>query len=273
MSFQTWTLFRDARFRAVLCCGAVILFSAAGLKADNIAYAGSSSGAFGFIDLNTGAFTSLGNSGQTLAGLAVATGSIFATSYHTASGTLYEVNPANGDLTSIGTATGVDYDDFGSTTAGLYAVSSGSIQDLYSISPSTGAATLIGPTGLGYGSWRGLSTNSSTLYFADGADLYTLNTSTGAATLVGPFGGSAEMGVLLMEGGILYGGDDTNLTVDAINTSTGAATIGSSPTGFSGSFYGFAPYPVPTGTATPEPGTWGLLGAGIAAVALRRLLS
>jgi hypothetical protein len=142
MSFQTWTLFRDARFRAVLCCGAVILFSAAGLKADNIAYAGSSSGAFGFIDLNTGAFTSLGNSGQTLAGLAVATGSIFATSYHTASGTLYEVNPANGDLTSIGTATGVDYDDFGSTTAGLYAVSSGSIQDLYSISPSTGGSDI-----------------------------------------------------------------------------------------------------------------------------------
>ena len=246
------------------------LLTAAFAQADSFAYAGSSSGAFGTMDLNTGAFTLLGNSGQTLAGLAVATGSIFATSYHTANGTLFGVNPANGALTSIGTATGVDYDDFGSTTTGLYVVSFGAIQDLYSISPTTGVATLIGPTGLGYGSWRGLSTNSSTLYFADGADLYTLNTGTGAATLVGAFGGSAEMGVLLTEGGTLYGGDDTDNKVDTINTSTGAATIGPSPSAsFSGSFYGLAPFPVP-GATTPEPGTWGLLGVGITALGLLR---
>src|ERR1700683_3105389 len=144
--------FPDARFRAVLCSAVLFILSAAGLKADNIAYAGSSSGEFGFMDLNTGAFTPLGNSGQTLAGLAVDDGSIFATSYHTANGTLFEVNQANGALTSMGTTTGVDFDDFGSTTTGLYAVSFGSTQDLYSIDPLTGAATLIGPTGLGYGS-------------------------------------------------------------------------------------------------------------------------
>ena len=255
--------------RTALCVVAFFILSAAGLKADNIAYAGSSTGQFGTIDLNTGAFTSLGTSGQTLAGLAVADGSIFATSYHTANGTLYQVNPANGALTSVGTATGIDYDDFGSTTTGLYVVGFSSTQNLYSINPSTGAATLIGPTGLGYGAWRGLSTNSSTLYFADGADLYTLNTSTGAATLVGPFGGSAEMGVLLSEGGILYGGDDTDLRVDTINTSTGAATLGPSPSaGFTGTFYGLAPNPVPIATTTPEPGTWSLLGGGITALAL-----
>jgi hypothetical protein len=71
------------------------------------------------MDLNTGVFTPFGNSGETLAGLAVASGSIFATSYHTANGTLFEVDPANGSLTSIGTETGIDYDDFGSTTRGL----------------------------------------------------------------------------------------------------------------------------------------------------------
>jgi hypothetical protein len=254
----------------------LFVLSAAGLKSgtvttDNIAYAGSSSGEFGFMDLNTGVFTPLGNSGQTLAGLAVANGSIFATSYHTASGSLFQVNPANGTLTSIGSPTGVDYDDFGSTTSGLYAVSFGATQDLYSIDPTTGAATLIGPTGLGYGSWRGLSTNSSTLYFADGPDLYTLNTNTGAATLVGPFGSSAEMGVLLTEGGILYGGDDTNNTVDTIDAGTGAATVGPAPSSsFDGAFYGLAPYPIPTGTPTPEPETWGLLSAGIAAFTLLR---
>jgi hypothetical protein len=264
-------MFVNASYRVALCCAALLVLCAGALRADSIAYAGSSTGQFGTIDLNTGAFTSLGNSGQTLAGLAVANGSIFATSYHTANGTLFLVNPANGGLTSVGIATGIDYDDFGSTTTGLYAVSFGTTQDLYSINPSTGAATLIGPTGLAYGSWRGLSTNSSALYFADGADLYTLNTSTGAAALIGPFGGSAEMGVLLTEGGVLYGGDDTLNRVDTINTSTGSATAGPAPSaGFSGSFYGLAPFPVPTGTSAPEPGSLLLLAGGIVSCALLR---
>lgn len=250
---------------------AVSLLLVPSALADNTAYAGSSSGTFGTMDLSTAVFTLEGNSGQTLAGLAVADGTIFATSYHTASGTLFEVDPATGGLTSIGTAAGVDYDDFGSTTTGLYVVSFGSTQNLYSINPTTGAATLIGPTGLGYGSWRGLSTNSSTLYFADGPDLYTLSTTTGTATLVGAFGSSAEMGVLLTEGGVLYGGDDTNNTVDTINTGTGAATVGPTPSGsFGGSFYGLAPSPVPGATVTPEPATLSLLGMGVSALALIR---
>jgi len=263
-------MFVNAPYRLALYCAMLLALSAGGVRAANIAYAGSSTGQFGTIDLGTGAFTSLGNSGQTLAGLAVANGSIFATSYHTANGTLFLVNPANGGLTSVGAATGIDYDDFGSTTTGLYAVSFGATQDLYSINPTTGAAALVGPTGLGYGSWRGLSTNSSTLYFADGPDLYTINTSTGAASLIGPFGGSAEMGVLLTEGGILYGGDDTLNSVDTINPSTGSATGGPAPSAsFSGSFYGFAPFPVPTG-ATPEPGSWLLLAGGMVSFALFR---
>ena len=160
----------NSKSGAVACGLAFLILSAAGMKADSISYIGSSIGEFGTLDLNTAVFTSLGNSGETLAGLAVADGSIFATSYHTANGTLFTVNPANGALTSVGTATGIDYDDFGSTANGLYAVSSGPTQSLYSINPSTGAATLIGATGLGYGSWRGISNNSGTLYFADGAD-------------------------------------------------------------------------------------------------------
>jgi hypothetical protein len=255
--------------RIILCCIALSVISAVALEADSIAYSGSDTGAFGTFDLNTGVFTSLGNSGQTLSGMAVAAGTLFAASYHTANGTLFSVNPANGALTSIGSASGVDIDDFGSTTTGLYAVSFSGTQDLYSINPSTGAATLIGPTGLGYGSWRGLSTNSANLYFGDGANLYTLNTATGASTLVGAFGGSAEMGALLTEGGILYGGDDVNNTIDTINVSTGAATVGPS-SGLSGSFYGLAPNPIPTSTTTPEPGTWGMLAGGFAVMVLLR---
>lgn len=261
--------FPEAQFRAGCCSIAVLILSAASLKAD-IAYAGSSTGAFGTMDLGTGVFTSMGDSGQTLAGLAVADGSIFASSYHTANGTLFQVNPANGALTTIGSAAGVDYDDFGSTTSGLYAVSFSATQDLYSINPVTGAATLIGPTGLGYGAWRGLSTNSAALYFADGTDLYTLNTNTGAGTLVGAFGSSAEMGVLLTENGTLYGGDETNYRVDTINPVTGAATIGPSPSDFPGDFYGLAPFPVPMTAVTPEPQLVGLVGGGFLVLALLR---
>ena len=247
---------------SVLTAGLCIATSA---RANNIAYAGSVTGAFGTMDLNTGAFTSLGNSGQTLAGMAVANGLLFATSYHTANGTLFTVNPATGALTSVGTATGIDYDDFGATTSGLYVV--GTNSDLYSIDPSTGAATLIGPTGLSLGFVRSLSDDSNTLYFSDGLDLYTLNTSTGAATQVGAFGDSVGMSVMVMEGGILYGADYTNNTVDTINVSTGVASVGST-SGAPSALYGLAPNPIPAGSPTPEPGTWALLVSGITALVL-----
>jgi hypothetical protein len=113
-----------------------------------------------------------------------------------------------------------------------------------------------------------LSTNSSTLYFADSSNLYSLNLTTGAATLIGATGG-AQFGALVNESGTLYGGQD-NLAfqVDTLNTSTGAATAGPGLTGadFGAGFAGLAAIP-PT-AATPEPGyvsvvLIGFLSAGI----------
>ena len=237
----------------------VTMFGLCTVKADNIAYMGVDGGAFGTIDLNTGVFTFLGNSGQSLAGMAVDNGMLYGSSYHT-TGDLFTINPANGSLTSIGTSN-LDYDDFGSTTSGLYAV--GTDANLYSINANTGAPTLIGPTGLSFGSWRSLSTNSSTLYFADGADLYTLSTSTGAATLVGNMGGP-EIGAMVMEGGVLFGGEETPaLAVDALNTATGVATTGADLTGASsGIFYALAPNPL----TVPEPSTWSMIAVGSVAL-------
>lgn len=258
----------DTRFRVALCGAALFTLSAAGLKADNIAYMGTDTGQFGTIDLNTGVFSLLGNSGQTLAGMAVASATLFASSYHTAIGTLFSVNVTNGSLTPIGTSS-LDYDDFGSTTSGLFAV--GADANLYSINPATGASTLIGPTGLIILPFiRSLSTNSSTLYFADGVNLYTLSTTTGAATLVGNMGGPEE-GALLFEAGILYGGADSPAhNVDTLNITTGAATTGPALTGATGNFYALAPNPIPVSSGTPEPGSWGLLGAGLTGLALLR---
>jgi len=225
---------------------AIGLFTSGSARADNLGYAVSYSGAFGTIDLNTGAFTPLGNIGQTLSGLAAANGSLFGASYEyqAGNGTLYKVNIATGVLTSVGAAAGFYYDDFGSTTSGLYAVSVGSPMQLYSINPSNGAATLIGPTGLSFGSYRCLSTNSTALYLANGTDLYNLNTSTGAASHVGSFG-NAQMSTMLMEGGILYGTDVTSDTIDTINVNTGAATVGPA-INTSSQIYGLAPDPLPT---------------------------
>jgi hypothetical protein len=212
--------------------------------ADNFAYMGVSGGNFGTVDLDTGVFSSLGNSGQTLAGLAVANATLYGTSYHASGGTLFKVNTTNGALTTVGTSA-VVYDDFGYTSSGtMYAV--GTDANLYTINASTGATTLIGPTGLGFGSWRSLSIDTSLLYFADGVNLYTLNTATGASTLVGNMGGP-QMGAILMEGGVVYGGEGTpDLRIDTLNTTTGAATLGPSLSGTTSGFYGFAPYPLTT---------------------------
>ncbi len=59
-----------------------------------------------------------------------------------------------------------------------------STQSLYAIDSATGAATLIGDTGVR--EIVGIAWNGSSLYaYTRGADLFTLNTATGAGTLVG----------------------------------------------------------------------------------------
>ena len=252
----------NARHRAVFGCVALLVLSAGGLKAgDPIAYAVSFSSVFGTIDLRTGAFTSIAGLNLTPAGLGVANGSLFTADINT--GTLYSLT-TTGVTTQIGSSPGIAYGGgFGSTTSGLYAVGCTSCSPngdselgLYSIDPSTGAVRLIGMTGV---QWvpvsanpeaPGLSTNSSTLYFASPAnELYTLDTSNGQATLVGSFG-DTYIGALLSEGGTLYGAT-LPVGIATINTITGApAYLATTQIGVEG----LAPYPLPT-PATPEPAT------------------
>jgi hypothetical protein len=248
---------------------AVLLFlgSQPAARAQNDAYMSTGSDQFGIIDLNTGVFTQLGNSGQLLSGLGAAGGNLYGGL--DASNVLYQVNLTNGSLTEIGTGS-INYADTGSTTSGLYAVNVGQT-DLYSVNPHTGATTLIGPTGFaGPFGLIGMSTGSSTLYFTGDGNLYSLNTTTGAATLIGTQG--FDVGALVTEDGELWAGANPLNEVFTLDPANADPTFVANVSGDYGSFWGLAPLPL---TTTPEPTTTSLLLLGLGALVTfrRKLLS
>ena len=252
--------------RVLYSIGIILALGGATLRADSFAYELTGNAGFGTVDLNTGTYTSIGSQAQQLAGLGVAGGVLYGGLY--AGSTLYQINASTGAITSVGSAS-LNYQAFGSTLSGLYAI--GLDTNLYSINPSTGAQTLEGPTGLSIaGITIGMSTNSSALYYTNGANLYTLNTSTGAATLVGAMVTTNRVGAMVFEGGALWAGVESPVSFDTLNTSTGAATFVSNDSN-TAIIYGLAPYS-PATSGTPEPGTWSMLAAGIGALALLRRL-
>src|SRR5580698_4986152 len=134
-----------------LTIGLLAMF-ATSLEADDLAYMigaayGGNTSPFGTVDLNSGAFTLIGNMGPgSYTGLAVANGVV----YTEQNGLLFSVNTSNGSLTQIGGITGNNLATFGSTTTGLYGLygsGSQSVATLFSINPQTGAITAIGPIG------------------------------------------------------------------------------------------------------------------------------
>jgi len=210
---------------------------------------------FGIVDLNSGAFTLIGNMGSGgYDGLAVANGAL----YTEQNGLLYSVNTANANLTLIGGVTGTpNLATFGSTTTGLYGLgSTGSLDvaTLFSISPQTGAMTAIGPLGAnavpnGQGYYARLSVGSSTLYMEFNSNLYTINTTTGAATQVGTTDSNGFLtSVLLLEYGTYYVG--TGSGIATIVVATGQIDPHSSIFGAGGSPVGLAPDPLTTPTPT-----------------------
>ena len=210
---------------------------------------------FGIVDLNSGAFTLIGNMGSGgYDGLAVANGVL----YTEQNGLLYSVNTANANLTLIGGVTGnPNLATFGSTTTGLYGLAGTGqfeVATLYSINPQTGAITTIGPIGAsaipnGQTYYQRLSVGSSTLYMESNSNLYTINTTTGAATQVGTTDSNGYLSsVLLFEYGTYYAG--TGSGIATISVSTGQIAPHSSIFGGPGSPVGLAPDPLITATPT-----------------------
>ena len=228
----------------------------ASLPAANLAYmlgtaALGAQNPLGTVDLNSGAFTLIGNMGSGgYDGLAVANGVL----YTEQNGLLYSVNTANANLTLIGGLTGNNLDTFGSTTTGLYGVAAmgaSQVATLFSINPQTGAVTAIGPIGAnvlpnGQGYYSRLSVGSSTLYMEFQSNLYTINTATGAATQVGTTDSNGYLtSVPLFENGTYYAGSGPGIAT--INVTTGQITPGPAISGGPGSIVALAPDPLPAG--------------------------
>ena len=210
-------------------------------RADDYAYETTGSAQFGIIDLTTGVFTQFGNSSIPVIGLGVYGANLYGPGLH--SGTLYEVNRANGTLTAIGNAPFI-YRGFGSTKSGLYGFDQE--MNLYSINPTTGAATLIGPTGLSNPGGFGVSTGSATLYITPTPEgsrrtsLYSVDTATGSATPIG-YPGFYGSGASVFVNGTLYAGAFSPLAVYTLNTQAGVGRLVAHVSGTGSYFYGLAP--------------------------------
>ena len=229
---------------------------------------------FGVVDLNSGAFTLIGNMGNGgYAGLGVANGTL----YTEQNGLLYSVNTATANLTLIGGVTGnTVLVTFGSTTTGLYGVGntgSQTVATLFSINPQTGVMTAIGPLGAsavpnGQDSYVRLSVGSPTLYLEYNSNLFTINTTTGAATQVGSTSSNTYLtNALLFEYGTYWVATGTGIAT--INVATGQIDPHSSIFGPGGSPVALAPNPLTTpapvitlvanaegGVATIAPNSW-----------------
>jgi len=232
------------------------------VQADTIAYIGYQNGAFGTVDLDTGVLDPINPGiGTNPAGFGSVSGKLFTASY--SGGDLYTVNTTTGALSLVGHSAGTSYHDFGSTPTNL--VEADANQKLYSVDPSNGSTALLGSiTGVTFSSYRALSTNSSTLYYASDNTLYSL-ASNGAATAVGSFTGSGSvvMTAMMMANGTLYGADQSG-NFYTINTATGAAVLDASIPNVGGAVWALAPI--------PEPDTYAMIlaGLGMAILSTRR---
>lgn len=281
-----------------------LVLLAASASAAPLVYAVTGNQQFGAINLATGAFSQIGpDTPEADTGLVAGPmGSLLTL---TTSGNLDAINPVTGVTTVIGPTGLADCSTSsspcGPKSANFLSSLGGTIyatdfqNDLYKINPATGAATLIGLTGvppvtfIPFGSPNpdgsfnflggGLFSAGGNLYetfdtgtknFKTGAitpvipdNLYQIDPATGKSTLIAPtaFG----LGAVVPLNGTAYGFNNATRQLVTLNLTNGSTTFVSNVDPAAGLIFGAAPSPV------PEPGSIGLAALGIAALGVNRL--
>jgi hypothetical protein len=252
--------------KSIFCASFVwtagMILTQGALRADTIVYGVTfEGGIFETRDLNNRAFTLIPAPPLNDYELGVYGGILFGDSPQC--GCLFQLNPSTGVPTFAPTKFNQNNNGFGlengfgSTTAGVFVVGAamGGDNYLYSVNTTTGAPTLIGPTGITAGVGTGFlsaSNDSGTLYWEVQANcqdtLYSLNTSTGAATPIGTAAAcvpsntpTGSPDAMVLTGGTLWA-DFKGGGFGTINTSTGGeylVTANMFP-----NFAGLAPFPL-----------------------------
>jgi hypothetical protein len=275
---------------------ALVLFTTAAY-ADSLVYVVNGSQQFGTINLATGAFQQIGPIQPEAGSFGLATapnGSLVTFAY---SSNLYSMNPATGAPTLVGPTGLADCatptSPCGPTSSATLGNFAGKIyatdfqNNLYNVNSVTGAATLIGPTGIPaipfvpgsfnddgtinfydeaiFGSAGNLyetfdaftfDLNSFTVVKTIAAPaLYQIDPSSGLGTLIG----TTDLGIGAVAGvdGTYYAFNDMTGQIDGLNLANGSTNFISNFDPAAGVIQGAVPVP------TPEPSSLALFGTGL----------
>ena len=249
---------------ACLALAASLYAGAPAAGANPVLWVGDAAGRLATIDVVTGATTVIGAMGYTMYDIAFdPTGHLYGIN----GSSLYSIDPVTAAASFIGTGGGGNINSlvFGSDGK-LYGASTA----LYVFDTASGARTSIGSLGPGISSSGDLAFIDGQLYLTGVASqdrLYRVSTSTGAATLVGSTGYSEVYGLARPNGHDLYGFSGGKVL--RVDVSTGAGTLLSTANGAPlSSVYGAAFYTESAPPPIPEPSSWALMLAGLAALGL-----
>ena len=253
------------RLALVLLLAAFVCLAACPTLADEV-YVATGNGSFLLYNTLTGAFTVLGTSATPLFGMGFNGGVLYANDSGSAPTTgFYTVNRANGALTLVADISGSAINVSNGSGVLTAPVTGGTLyyfdmaNNLYTINPSNGVATAIGPLGFNVGGgFEIVFGQNGNLYGASHGNLYLVNATTGAGTLIGPTDfGTTQLGLqaVIAGDGTLYGFHGANMF--SIDLSSGALTfIRTTPSGVGNFFDG-------TPVLTPEPATLSLLASAM----------